>query len=103
MCASPARLGPPAHSCASPVSPYLLPSPRLCASSDGRSLLAQDTACWHTALGNSSGNDRQNVIMGYNTVTPLRNTGGLLSPESLSALDKLGRLEGDARRRLLGV
>ena len=29
--------------------------------------------------------------MGYNTVTPLRNTGGLLSPESLSALDKLGR------------
>ena len=43
------------------------------------------------------------MIMGYNTVTPLRNTGGLLSPESLSALDKLGRLEGDARRRLLGV
>ena len=41
--------------------------------------------------------------MGYNTVTPLRNTGGLLSPESLGALDKLGRLEGDARRRLLGV
>ena len=67
------------------------------------SALLFDTACWHTALGNSSGNDRQNVIMGYNTVTPLRNTGGLLSPESLSALDKLGRLEGDARRRLLGV
>lgn len=65
-------------------------------------ICAFDTAIWHTALGNSSGRSRENVIMGYNTVTPLRNTGGLMTASMLSRLQELGRLEGDDRRQLLG-
>ena len=49
--------------------------------------------------------------MGYNTVVGspgvhgagVRNTGGLLSEETLSKLDALGKLESPMRRRLLGM
>jgi hypothetical protein len=64
---------------------------------------AFDTAIWHTALGNASGRARENVIMGYNTVTPLRNTGGLMTADMLTRLQELGRLDGDDRRQLLGL
>jgi hypothetical protein len=49
--------------------------------------------------------------MGYNTVvgrpgvhgTGVRNTGGLLSEETLKRLDEMGKLESPMRRRLLGL
>lgn len=49
--------------------------------------------------------------MGYNTVVGrpgvhgagVRNTGGLLSKETLDKLDDLGKLESPMRRRLLGM
>ena len=57
-----------------------------------------------------AGIDRQNVIMGYTVVggpgvhgAGVRNTGGLLSEETLSKLDALGKLESPMRRRLLGM
>ena len=48
--------------------------------------------------------------MGYTVVggpgvhgAGVRNTGGLLSEETLSKLDALGKLESPMRRRLLGM
>jgi hypothetical protein len=42
-----------------------------------------DTACWHTAMDNTSTVDRQSVILGYNCVVPRRNTGELIPPSML--------------------
>ena len=60
-----------------------------------------DTACWHTALDNTSARARQSVILGYNTVVPRRCTGELIPPHMLEALEAAGRLQSRTRRRLL--
>ena len=61
-----------------------------------------DTACWHTAMDNTSTIDRQSVILGYNCVVPRRNTGELIPPSMLRQLEQIGRLESTTRRELLG-
>jgi hypothetical protein len=60
-----------------------------------------DTACWHTAMDNTSSRARQSVILGYNTVVPRRCTGELIPPRVLEALEAAGRLQCPTRRRLL--
>ena len=60
-----------------------------------------DTACWHTAMDNTSSCARQSVILGYNTVVPRRCTGELIPPRLLKALEAAGRLRSPTRRRLL--
>ena len=71
-----------------------------------------DTAIWHTALENTSGQARQSIILGYNNplrgyydrhTTTLRNTGHLMSREMLMRLERMGWLRAAARRRLLGL
>ena len=61
-----------------------------------------DTACWHTAMNNTSAVDRQSVILGYNCVVPRRNTGELIPPAMLERLESVGRMESETRRQILG-
>jgi hypothetical protein len=47
-----------------------------------------DTACWHTAMPNTSGKDRRCVIMGW----AMASGGGMLSPEYAAELQSNGRM-----------
>ena len=76
---------------------------RVCITLDARFSAACvfDTACWHTAMDNSSSRARQSVILGYNTVVPRRCTGEMIPPNMLEALEAAGRLRSPTRRHLL--
>ena len=77
-----------------------------------RLLLARSLATWHTAQPNTSQLDRENTIQGYCSASIVPSviegrrrgtqTGGMMGPEMLAALEAAGRLT-ESQRAVLGL